>query len=188
MLLPIPFTGEAVKHTAAKIRRAQEILERRVAIENISYMTAPGQLMLETEFIAAVVEEADCGILLDVNNLYVNSRNIGYDAVAFLDAIPGERIVYAHMAGHAKQAESALDNALEGDDAPEPDLYLDTHGHPLADPVLRLLDAAYERFGVFPAIVERDQNIPPMPELLAELAGIREIQQRRLPAAAVGAV
>lgn len=165
-LMPMPFTAEAVGYVASRIRRAQEVLEQPIAIENISYYAAPGKEMEEIEFLNAVLEEADCGLLLDVNNIYVNSVNHGYDALGFLNAIPGERIVYAHIAGHAVEA---------------PDFLVDTHGAGIIDPVWRLLDAAYQRFGVFPTLLERDFNIPPLPELLREVETIRLIQEHSLP-------
>ena len=174
VLMPVPFTEEAVRHTAGQIRQAQEILGRSIAIENISYLVAPGQEMSEAEFYAAVLEEADCLAMLDVNNLYVNSRNFGYDAGTFLDAIPDGRIAYGHVAGHEVVA-----HAREGED--DLVLYQDSHGHPVADPVLELLEAAYERHGVFPICLERDQNVPPVSELLAELDAIREVQRRWRP-------
>ena len=172
-LMPIPFTDEAIRYTAGRIRRAREILERPIAIENISYLTAPAQRMSEAKFVAAVLEEADCRLMLDVNNLYINSINMGYDAKDFLEAMPVERIAYGHVAGHSM----SVDTAIEKGDAEEP-VYLDTHGHPVSESVFRLLEVAYRRFGVFPTVIERDRNIPPMSELLAELGTIREIQRR----------
>ena len=162
-LLPIPFTEEAVVHVAERIRRVQDILGQRIAIENVSYYTAPGKEMDESDFLNAVLKEADCGLLLDVNNIYVNSVNHGYDAAAFLAAIPADRIEYAHVAGHFQQA---------------PDLLVDTHGAPVIDPVWALLDEAYGRFGVFPTLLERDFNLPPLNELLGEVDIIRAIQVR----------
>ncbi|QXP89287.1 HvfB family MNIO-type RiPP peptide maturase [Methylococcus capsulatus] len=162
-LLPIPFTTDAVDYVAARIRRVQEILERRIAIENISYYAALGQEMDEIDFLNAVLAEADCDLLLDVNNIYVNSVNHGYDPTAFLRALPPERIVYAHIAGHYVQA---------------PDLLIDTHGAPVVDPVWELLGTAYETFGVFPTLLERDFDIPPLSRLLDELGTIRAMQRR----------
>jgi len=161
-LMPIPFTEEAVKHVAARIRRVQDILERPIAIENVSYYAAPGQEMSESAFFNAVVEEADCGVLIDINNIYVNSINHGYDALAFLKAMPGERIVYAHVAGHYVEAD---------------DFLVDTHGAPVVDPVWSLLAEAYQHFGVFPTLLERDFNLPPLPELLGEVDTIASLQQ-----------
>lgn len=160
-LMPIPFTAEAVAHVAARIRRTQDILERRIAVENVSYYAAPGREMSEIEFINAVLEEADCDLLLDVNNIYVNSVNHGYDTEEFLARIPGERILYLHIAGHYNEAE---------------DLIVDTHGADVIDPVWDLLDRTYARFGVIPTLLERDFNIPPLPELLGEVARIARHQ------------
>jgi uncharacterized protein len=162
-LMPIPFTEEAVDYVAARIRRVQDILGRRIAVENVSYYAAPGAEMTEQAFLLAVLERADCGLLLDVNNIYVNSINHGYDASGFLRALPGERIAYAHVAGHYTEA---------------PDLRVDTHAAPVCDPVWALLDEAYQHFGVIPTLLERDFNIPPLPELLQEVDVIRDVQVR----------
>lgn len=161
-LMPIPFTAEAVRHVARRIRIVQEELGRRIAIENVSYYAAPLAQMSELEFLKAVLAEADCDLLLDVNNIYVNSINHRYDADAFLAGIPGERIRYIHVAGHYDEA---------------PDLKIDTHGADVIDPVWRLLAAAYERFGARPTLLERDFNLPPLPTLLAELEQVR-VRQR----------
>jgi uncharacterized protein len=161
-LMPIPFTDEAVHHVAGRIRTTQEILGQRIAVENVSYYAAPGQALSEIDFINAVVAEADCDLLLDVNNIYVNSINHRYDADAFLDALPGDRIAYIHVAGHYDEA---------------PDLKVDTHGAPVIDPVWRLLERAYARFGVRPTLIERDFNFPPLAELVAEVAHARTLQR-----------
>jgi uncharacterized protein (UPF0276 family) len=163
-LLPIPFTEEAVHHVAARIRRVQDILGQRIGMENVSYYAAPSQQLSEIEFIKAVLEEADCGLLLDVNNIYVNSINHGYDAREFLRALPGERIMYVHVAGHYQEAE---------------DLRVDTHGADVIDPVWDLLADAYAAFGLLPTLLERDFNIPPLPQLLSEVQKIRQLQQQR---------
>jgi uncharacterized protein len=160
-LMPIPFTEEAVTHVAARIKRVQDILEQRIAIENVSYYAAPGQEMDEIDFFNAVVNEADCNVLLDINNIYVNSVNHGYDAEAFLKAMPAHRIAYAHIAGHYVEAE---------------DFLIDTHGADIIDPVWKLLGKAYELFGVFPTLLERDFNLPPIAELLKEVVTIKNIQ------------
>lgn len=162
-LMPIPFSEEAVHHVAGRIRRVQDILERRLIIENVSYYAAPGQEMAEIDFINAVLEEADCELLLDVNNIYVNSVNHGYDAHRFLAQIPGERIAYIHVAGHYVEEE---------------DLIIDTHGAPVIDPVWQLLDDTYQRFGVKPTLLERDFNLPPLAELLSEVEAIRHYQDK----------
>lgn len=166
-LLPMPFTAEAVRHVAARIRQVQDILERRIAIENVSYYAAPLAEMSEIEFLNAVLMEADCDLLLDINNVYVNSVNHGYDAEAFLARIPGARIAYGHIAGHFVEAE---------------DLLVDTHGADVIDPVWTLLQSAYRRFGVFPTLLERDFNLPPVELLLAEVAKIGAIQAEALAA------
>ncbi len=163
-LLPIPFTEAAVHYVADRIRRVQDILGRRIGMENASFYTyAPGSEMSEIDFILAVIDEADCDLLLDVNNVYVNSVNHGYDPLAFLDRIPGERICYLHIAGHYREAE---------------DLIVDTHGADVIDPVWQLLEETYRRFGVLPTLLERDFNIPPLETLLIEIDRIREIQAR----------
>ncbi|MCU0834696.1 MAG: DUF692 domain-containing protein [Chromatiaceae bacterium] len=162
-LMPIPFTEEAVHHVVARVREVQDILGRRIALENVSYYAAPGQEMAEIDFLNAVLSEADCDLLLDVNNIYVNSINHGYDPLAFLEALPGERVVYAHIAGHYAEA---------------PDLRVDTHGADVIDPVWNLLEHAYRRFGIFPTLLERDFNIPPLAELAGEVAEIARLQAR----------
>lgn len=160
-LMPIPFTEEAVRHVSARIRQTQDVLGQRIAVENVSYYAAPSPAMSEIEFIDAVLREADCDLLLDVNNIHVNSVNHGYDAAAFLDALPGGRIAYIHVAGHYVEA---------------PDLLVDTHGAAIIDPVWQLLARAYRNFGVRPTLVERDFNFPPLAELLGELHTIHAIQ------------
>ena len=162
-LMPIPFTEEAVHYVAGRIRRVQDIMEQTIAVENASYYAAPGQEMKEIDFINAVIEEAECELLLDVNNIYVNSVNHGYDPVEFLQALPGEKIVYAHIAGHYNE---------------DKDLIVDTHGADVIDPVWHILDKGYETFGVFPTLLERDFNIPPLKELLKEVDRIVELQQK----------
>jgi len=161
-LLPIPFTEEAVDYVAARIQQAQDILGQRIAIENSSYYCAPQQEMTESEFINAVIKKADCALLLDVNNIYVNSINHNYDPYEFLASLPGERTAYIHIAGHYKEAE---------------DLRVDTHGTPVIASVWDLLDKTYELFGVKPTLLERDFNIPPLPELMAELDEIKKRQR-----------
>ncbi len=166
-LLPIPFTADAVQHVARRIRRAQEILERRIAVENASfYVAAPIAEMSELEFINAVLAEADCWLHLDVNNTYVNSVNFGYDPVELMRGLPAERVVYLHMAGHHREAD---------------DLAVDTHGEDVVDPVWALLETAYQLFGPQPTLLERDFNIPPLERLVEEVATIASIQQRHQP-------
>ncbi|MDE0489931.1 MAG: DUF692 domain-containing protein, partial [Gammaproteobacteria bacterium] len=161
-LLPIPCTAEAVRYVSGRIRRVQDILGRRIAVENVSYYASMGAEMSDAEFLAAVLEEADCGLLLDVNNVYVNSVNHGYDPRAFLDAIPADRVLYLHTAGHYDEA---------------PDLLIDTHGASVKEEVWELLAHAYKRLGPRPTVLERDFNQPPLPELLAEVTRIRDVQR-----------
>ena len=160
-LLPIPFTDEAVHHVAARIRQVQDVLGRRIAIENVSYYAAPYQALGEIEFIDAVLREADCDLLLDVNNVFVNAINHGYDPRAFIAAMPGARIAGLHIAGHYDEAD---------------DLKVDTHGAAVKDSVWDLLAFAYATHGVRPTLLERDFNFPPLPMLLAEVQCIRDLQ------------
>ena len=162
-LMPIPFTEEAVKYVVERINRVQDILGQRIAMENASYYAAVGKEMEEIEFVNAVLEGADCYFHIDINNIFVNSINHQYDAEEFLKALPGDRIAYAHIAGHYVEEE---------------DLRVDTHGADVIDPVWKLLDIAYEHFGVFPTLLERDFNIPPLDILLKEVDTIRNYQLR----------
>lgn len=160
-LMPIPFTSEAVTYVADRIKQVQDILERRIAVENVSYYAAPGQEIQEIDFLNAVLEEADCDLLLDVNNIIVNSINHKYDAENFLYSVPKERVVYFHVAGHYVEAE---------------DLRVDTHGSDVTDEVWSLLGKAYDHFGAVPTLLERDFNIPPLNELLLEVDKVRSMQ------------
>ena len=161
-LLPMPFTAEAVGHLATRIRQVQDILERTIAVENASYYCVPMQDMSEIDFITGVLEQADCALLLDINNVYVNSVNHAYDPREFLARIPASRIAYAHIAGHLRDA----------------DLIIDTHGAAVIDPVWALLEHAYAEFGVFPTLLERDENIPPLATVMREVAHIAELQAK----------
>jgi uncharacterized protein (UPF0276 family) len=170
-LLPIPFTEEAVHHVAGRVRQVQDIIGEPIALENASYYAQPHRDLSEAEFISAVVAESGCDLLLDVNNIYVNSINHRYDPVAFLDALPLERARYIHVAGHFDEAE---------------DLKVDTHGADVIDPVWSLLGEAYRRLGPLPTLLERDFNLPPLAYLLREVGQIRALQaQCGTPAAAV---
>ncbi len=162
-LMPIPFTEDAVKHVAARVRRVQDILEQRIALENVSYYAPTDTTMDEAEFTLAVLEEADCDLMLDINNIVVNSINHKYDAHEFMRKMPGERIRYFHLAGHYVEAE---------------DLRIDTHGTPVDEQAWQLLADAYAHFGVVPTLLERDFNFPPIQELLDEVAQIRELQTK----------
>lgn len=160
-LLPIPFTAEAVDYVAGRVRQVQDILGQAIALENASYYAQPQADMGEAEFIAAVLAQSGCDLLLDVNNIYVNSINHHYDPVAFMDALPLERTRYIHVAGHYDEA---------------PDLKVDTHGADVIDPVWALLAQAYQRLGPVPTLLERDFNLPPLAQLLLEVEQVRQLQ------------
>jgi uncharacterized protein len=164
-LLPIPMTEEAVRYTAERIVRAQEILGMRIGVENAStYITPPGADMTEAEFVHAVVKQADCLLHLDVNNIYVNSRNFDFDPQAYLAQLPLERTCYVHVAGHY----------VENDG-----LVIDTHGSDVIDPVWQLLRQAYKCIDhAVPTCLERDFNIPDLPTLVQEVAHIARLQQQ----------
>ena len=170
-LMPIPFTDEAAEYVAARIRRVQEILERRIAIENVSYYAPSDGTLSEAEFTLKVLEQADCDLLLDINNVVVNSINHRYDASEFLGLMPPERVAYLHLAGHHVEAD---------------DLRIDTHGSAVDDASWRLLEEAYRRFGPVPTLLERDFNFPPVSELLDELRRIRALQQAATTPATAG--
>jgi uncharacterized protein (UPF0276 family) len=164
-LMPLPFTDAAVTHVADRIRRVQDRLGRRIAIENVSYYAAPHRALDEATFVNAVLDAADCDLLLDVNNVYVNAINHGYDARAFLAAMPTQRVVQYHIAGHYDEAD---------------DLKVDTHGAPVKDAVWDLLEHAYALHGVRPTLLERDFNFPAFDVLLAEVERIRALQRRHV--------
>ncbi|NNC78495.1 MAG: DUF692 domain-containing protein [Woeseiaceae bacterium] len=168
-LMPIPFTSDAVKYVADRVRRVQDILEQRIALENVSYYAPTDTEMTEAEFTLAVLEEADCDLMLDVNNIVVNSINHRYDASDFLKKMPAERIRYFHLAGHYVEAE---------------DLRIDTHGAPVDDQAWQLLDQAYKLFGPVPTLLERDFNFPPMQELIDEVRRIKALQAENSETAA----
>src|SRR5210317_209014 len=160
-LMPIPFTEEAVSYVANRVRRVQDILEQRIALENVSYCAPTDTSMSEKEFLLAVLDEADCDLMLDVNNIVVNSINHRYDAHEFLRAMPADRIRYFHLAGHFVEDE---------------DLRIDTHGTPVDSQAWALLEEAYSLFGPVPTLLERDFNFPPMEELLDEVRRIKQLQ------------
>ena len=171
-LMPIPFTEDAVKYVAGRVRRVQEILEQRIALENVSYYSPADTSMSEADFLLAVLEEADCDLMLDINNIVVNSINHSYDPHEFLHKMPAKRIRYFHQAGHLVEAE---------------DLRIDTHGAAVDEQAWKLLADAYEHFGPVPTLLERDFNFPPIQELVAELNHIRKLQNvARAPKAANG--
>ena len=160
-LMPIPFTDDAVTYVADRVRRVQDILEQRIALENVSYYAPTDTSMSEVEFVTAVLDEADCDLMLDINNIVVNSINHRYDAKEFMLQMPAERIRYFHLAGHYVEAE---------------DLRVDTHGAAVDTQAWGLLADAYAHFGPVPTLLERDFNFPPMEELLAEVRRIKEMQ------------
>jgi uncharacterized protein (UPF0276 family) len=161
-LLPLPFTEEAVRVAAGKIRRVQEFLGRRILVENISsYVEHAGSRLSEVDFLCAVAAEANCGILLDLNNLYVNARNHGLDPGRYLARIPVERVGQMHLAGHEDHG----------------DLVIDTHDHPVADAVWELYAAAVDRFGPVPTLVEWDARIPALAVVLEEARRAERIQK-----------
>lgn len=162
-LMPIPFTEEAVEHVVRKIQTVQDFLDQRMAIEHVSYYVAPGQQLREIDFINQVLEGADCNLLLDVNNVYVNSINFGYDPYEFIDGLPLERTVYIHIAGHFVEAE---------------DLRVDTHAAKVIEPVWDLLEYVYTKHGPIPTLLERDFRFPPVPTLLKEVRRIKSMQAK----------
>lgn len=160
-LLPIPFRWDAVKHISERIKSVQEFLERKIAIEIVSYYTPVAAEMSEVEFISSIVKEADCNVLLDVNNIYVNAFNHKYDAKDFIENLPLEKVEYIHMAGHEQVA---------------PDLIIDTHGEPIIDPVYELFDFTVRKLpNTVPVLLERDFNIPELKELQYELNRLENI-------------
>jgi uncharacterized protein len=160
-LMPLPFTDEAVKHVSARIAYVQDALGRRIAIENVSTYATPFQAMTELAFTNAVLEQADCDLLLDVNNVYVNSINHRFDAMEFIRDLPSKRICYYHIAGHYDEAD---------------DLKIDTHGDKVKPEVWALLSEAYRCHGVHPTLLERDFNFPAFSALLDEVNTIRQHQ------------
>ena len=152
-LWPLPYTEEALRHVAARIARVQERLGRRILVENVSsYLTYRHSTMSEWEFLGALAETADCGLLLDVNNVFVSARNHGFDPIAFLDGVPRARVGQFHIAGHSDKGTHLLD----------------THDHPVCDDVWALYRHAVGRFGARSTLLERDDDIPSLDELCAE--------------------
>lgn len=164
-LMPIPFTEAAVHYVADRVRHVQDVLERRIVLEHVSAYVAQSDELSEIEFVNAVVAEANCDLLIDVNNVFVNAMNFGFDAKDYIARLPGERVAYGHIAGHYVEAE---------------DLLVDTHGAPVIEGVWELLDHAYACHGVFPTLLERDFNFPGLPALKMEVERIRGAQQRAL--------
>lgn len=161
-LLPVPFREDAIKHVAERISQVQDFLGRKIAIENVSYYTTADPEMDEATFITSIVEEADCHLLLDVNNVYVNAFNHHYDAKEFILSLPLDRVSNLHMAGHEKVS---------------PDLIIDTHGQPIIDPVYDLFDWTIKQLPPVPVLLERDFNIPEIDELQFELSQLSTIME-----------
>lgn len=165
-LLPLPFNRESVKNVAARVAELRDAIERPVAVENISYYAdplAPQNGWDEPDFLLEVLEAADAKLLLDVNNIYVNSLNHGFDPHPYIDRIPRERVVQIHVAGHFTRKDGQI---------------IDTHGEPVCDGVYELLDYTLERIGPVPVLLERDQNFPPLDELLEEMRQLHGIYDR----------
>lgn len=159
-LMPLPYNDDTVRHVANRVRDIQDFIGRRMLIENLSsYVTYRQSVMSEWEFISAIAEEADCGILLDVNNIYVSAFNHEFDPRTYLDAVDPARVYQFHLAGHYHAG----------------DYIVDTHDHPVIDPVWSLYEAAVRRFGPVSTMIERDADIPPLAEVLAELDRARRI-------------
>lgn len=189
-LLPMPFTEEAVKHVAQRIRYVQDFLGLQISLENTSYyLHSPTSTMNEVEFLNAIAQEADCGIHLDVNNIYVNGVNHGLlDPYVFLDQVDVKRVNYIHIAGHDEEHSAAqVVEDLEGESFNKikgayrhlPELLIDTHGEAVKGTVWDLLEYAYQRLPVIPpTLLERDFNFPPFAELYAEVEHIAQLQQK----------
>jgi uncharacterized protein (UPF0276 family) len=172
-LLPVPVTGASARHLAARAREARDRLEMPFALENVThYLVAGVSGMDEAAFIGDVLEQADAGLLLDVNNIYVNAHNYGFDAADFLRRLPLGRVVEVHVAGHERFEEDAL--------------LIDTHGAPVIDPVLELLTEAVARTGPVPVLLERDHEVPGMDALFVEVARVEGAYRRGLAAFEVG--
>lgn len=159
-LLPLPYTEEAVTHIADRISQVQDYLGRQMLIENLSsYITYTQDAMTEWEFLSAVAQRADCNLLLDVNNIYVSSYNHHFDPVDYLEGVPHDRVWQHHLAGHENNG----------------NLIIDTHDHPIIDPVWNLYEKTAKLIGPVSTMIERDGNIPPLTEVIAELNRAREI-------------
>ncbi|SHL69055.1 hypothetical protein SAMN05444266_104417 [Chitinophaga jiangningensis] len=162
-LLPIPFRKDAVAHIAERIMQVQDFLQRPLVMEIVSYYTPVAAEMSEVDFIREIVKASGCQLLLDVNNIYVNAFNHGYNAREFISQLPLDKVAYIHMAGHEQVA---------------PDLIIDTHGQPIIDPVFELFEWTVQRLHPVPVLLERDYNIPQMGELNGELQRLKNICQQ----------
>ena len=162
-LLPIPFREDAVKHIVTRIKTVQDILERPLVLENVSYYTAVAAEIPEAEFISSIISESGCQMLLDINNVYVNAFNHNYNTKEFINALPLDSVAYIHMAGHEQI---------------EPDLIIDTHGKDIIDPVFELLDWTIQKINPVPVLLERDFNIPELNALEGELTQLQNITKK----------
>ena len=170
-LLPLPYTEEALAHVAERVRTVQDVLGRRILLENVSsYVQFRDSSLTEWGFLAEIAARADCLILLDVNNIYVSSVNHEFDPLDYLNAIPAARVQQIHLAGHENHG----------------DYLIDTHDHPVPDPVWQLYAEALKRCGAVSTMIERDDHIPPLAELCAELAQARSLAARTLAGADAG--
>lgn len=159
-LMPLPYNDDAIKHVAQRVRQVQDYLERQILLENVSsYVTYSHSAMTEWEFYSAVAEEADCLMLLDINNIYVSARNHEFDPVDYINGVPQDRVQQFHLAGHSDYG----------------DYVIDTHDHPIVDPVWDLYATALKRFGAVSSMIERDDNMPEFSELMKELQVLRNI-------------
>lgn len=159
-LLPLPYTEEALAHVAERVERVQELLGRRILLENVSsYITWPESALAEWDFVAALAERADCLLLLDVNNVYVSSYNHGFDPAAYLNGVPGARVQQIHVAGHSNHETHIID----------------THDATVTEAVWDLYAETLRRFGFIATMIERDDRMPPFAELLSELGRARAI-------------
>lgn len=164
-LMPMPYTEEAVVHVVDRIQQVQDFMGRQMLLENVSsYVSYSSSQMSEWEFLREIAERADCLILLDINNIYVSAFNHKFDPYTYIEAMPTERVYQFHLAGHTRQD----------------DIIIDTHDHPIVDPVFELYGAAVRHFGRVSTMIERDDNIPPLSELLKELDHVRDIAERNL--------
>lgn len=168
-LLPLPYTEEALASVAARVGQVQDALGRQILLENVSsYLSFQASELTEWDFLSEVARRADCAILLDINNIYVSGVNHGFDPLVYLQAIPKERVRQFHLAGHSDMGGHLID----------------THDHPIAEPVWDLYGAAVAQFGMVPTMIERDDNIPELGELVAELQIARALAGRHLQQAA----
>lgn len=172
-LLPMPYTEEALKHIVANIKQAQDFLGRQMLIENVSsYISYRESAMTEWEFYSAVVEEADCLMLLDINNIYVSARNHHFDAEQYLAAINPQRVRQMHLAGHSDYG----------------DYIIDTHDHPVVDSVWQLYARAIQRLGPVSTMIERDDDIPALADLIEELNQARQISAEAVAGLSIGSL